>query len=77
MMTSPDILAKYSTGAQDELRRVTECFPFRISSYYRNLIRFSGDPIWRQAVPDLRELEDLEGLEDPLAKRLSLPCRTL
>lgn len=77
MMTSPDILAKYSTGAQDELRRVTECFPFRISSYYRNLIRFSGDPIWRQAVPDLRELEDLEGLEDPLAEEALSPVPNL
>lgn len=43
-----------------------EFFQARINPYYLSLIRYPGDPIWLQAVPDGVELEDMEGIEDPL-----------
>ena len=41
-------------------------FQARINPYYLNLIKYPGDPIWLQCVPDAIELEDLNGVEDPL-----------
>ena len=43
-----------------------EFFQARINPYYLSLIRYPGDPIWLQCVPDKLELEDLDGFEDPL-----------
>jgi lysine 2,3-aminomutase len=37
----------------------------------RGRLRYPGDPMWRQFVPDVLELEDSEGQEDPLAEE---PC---
>ena len=41
-------------------------FQARINPYYLSLIRYPGDPIWKQCVPDNKELEDLDGFTDPL-----------
>ncbi|MDP4190003.1 MAG: KamA family radical SAM protein [Bacteroidota bacterium] len=41
-------------------------FQARINPYYLSLIRYPGDPIWRQCVPDRAELEDYDAFEDPL-----------
>src|SRR3989339_2258283 len=43
-----------------------EFFQARINPYYLGLIRYPGDPIWKQCVPDKAELDDLDGFEDPL-----------
>ncbi len=43
-----------------------EFFQARINPYYLSLIRYPGDPIWLQSVPDGVELEDMDGFEDPL-----------
>jgi lysine 2,3-aminomutase len=53
------------------LETVAARYPVRISPHYLSLIREPGDPIWRQCVPDPRELED-DQLPDPLdEERLS------
>jgi lysine 2,3-aminomutase len=42
-------------------------FQARINPYYLSLIRHQGDPIWRQCVPDIEELDDIDGFAaDPL-----------
>ena len=43
-----------------------EFFQARINPYYLSLIRYPGDPIWKQCVPDKKELDDMDGFEDPL-----------
>jgi lysine 2,3-aminomutase len=43
-----------------------EFFQARINPYYLGLIRYPGDPIWLQCVPDKLELRDFEAEEDPL-----------
>jgi len=43
-----------------------EFFQARINPYYLGLIRYPGDPIWLQCVPDKQELKDFEAEEDPL-----------
>ncbi len=41
-------------------------FQARINPYYLSLIRYPGDPIWQQCVPNQVELEDYDAFEDPL-----------
>jgi len=50
-----------------------EFFQARINPYYLSLIREPGDPIWRQCVPDVKELEDLDGYDDPLQEDAMSP----
>jgi lysine 2,3-aminomutase len=47
------------------LQTVADRYPQRITPYYFGLIREPGDPIWRQCVPDSRELADTQQ-SDPL-----------
>lgn len=46
--------------------RLAHFFQARINPYYLSLIRYPGDPIWKQCVPDQAELEDYDAFEDPL-----------
>ena len=46
--------------------RLDKFFQARINPYYLSLIRYPGDPIWLQCVPDERELDTLHGYDDPL-----------
>ncbi len=46
---------------------VEEKYPLKITPYYLNLIEQVGDPIWKQVVPDSRELNGA-GFVDPLAE---------
>lgn len=46
--------------------RLEDFFQARINPYYLSLIRYPGDPIWLQCVPNEVELEDLNAAEDPL-----------
>ena len=41
----------------ERLRQAAENFEFRISPAMVDLINAPGDPIWRQYVPDLQELD--------------------
>jgi lysine 2,3-aminomutase len=51
---------------KDTAERLDKHFHTRINPYYLGLIRYPGDPIWIQCVPDEKELIE-DGLpEDPL-----------
>jgi lysine 2,3-aminomutase len=56
---------------------VASLYPFRIPPYYLNLIQKVGGPLWRQAVPDIQELVDPVGLEDPLDEEAHSPVPNL
>ncbi|MBW2016632.1 MAG: KamA family radical SAM protein [Deltaproteobacteria bacterium] len=65
-ITSPDELpAHLATG---DLSEVTARYPMRINPYYLGLIKEKGDGLYEQAVPDLREIRDTRGFEDPLGE---------
>ncbi|NVN89528.1 MAG: KamA family radical SAM protein [Desulfuromonadales bacterium] len=55
------------------LPSVTAVYPFRVSPSYAGLIQKQGDAIWRQCIPDVRELEDTEQCADPLAETALSP----
>lgn len=53
--------------------QLDEFFQARINPYYLSLIRYPGDPIWLQCVPDKKELEDFDADEDPLMEDAMSP----
>src|SRR5436853_2623004 len=57
----------------ERLRQAAENFEFRISPAMVDLIQSPGDPIWRQYVPDLQELEVHDGMVDSLAEDAHSP----
>jgi lysine 2,3-aminomutase len=48
------------------VEKVVSRYPMLINPYYLGLIKEGGDSLFRQAVPDIREIEDARGYEDPL-----------
>jgi lysine 2,3-aminomutase len=61
----------------DKLKAVIKKYPMRINPYYLSLIKTKDDAIWKQCVPDTKELEDQEGLDDPLCEELNSPVSTI
>src|SRR5438046_196908 len=61
----------------ERLRQAAENFEFRISPAVVDLIKSPGDPIWRQYVPDLQELEVHDGMVDSLAEDAHSPVPTI
>ncbi len=57
----------------ERLQQAADNFEFRISPAMAELIREPGDPIWRQYVPDLQELEVVDGMVDSLNEDADSP----
>jgi len=75
-VTTPEQLAQELELDLEQLEAVHAVYPLRISRYYLELIKKHGLSLWRQAVPDIQELENGNGLIDPLdEENLSpVPC---
>ena len=58
---------------KEKLEAVIKKYPMRINPYYQSLIKKKDDAIWKQCIPDVQELEDPEGLEDPLCEERDSP----
>jgi lysine 2,3-aminomutase len=65
-VSSADQLVEKFGIKKEIAERLDDFFHARINPYYLSLIRYPGDPIWLQCVPDEVELEDLNAAEDPL-----------
>jgi lysine 2,3-aminomutase len=72
-IVSPEELSTRFVFDVAKLVQVTKCYPMRISPYYLSLVQHVGDPIWRQCVPDVLELEDDSQLNDPLCEEHQSP----
>ena len=75
-ITSPPTLPATSSDPIDLTagqRAVASIYPCKVSGYYAGLITSPGDPIWRQCMPDPRELEDDHQAADPLAEGVLSP----
>ncbi|HXE57800.1 MAG TPA: KamA family radical SAM protein [Gemmatimonadales bacterium] len=57
----------------DRLRRAAENFEFRISPAMVDLIKEPNDPIWRQYVPSVDELDIVDGIVDSLNEDADSP----
>lgn len=68
-ITSLEDLAKRFPIDVNALGPVVTRYPLRITSYYLGLVQEPGDPVWRQCVPDVRELENGGFSVDPLREQ--------
>jgi lysine 2,3-aminomutase len=76
-ITSPRELAGLLGTEEDGVQAVIERYPMRINPYYGSLIKDRGDPIYLQCVPDIQEIADQRGYEDPLNEEGLSPVRGL
>jgi len=77
-ITFPDALARVLAVDAQAMARVAEKYPLCINPYFFSLIKEPGDPLWRQAVPDIAELDqDNDLTPDPLAEEPQSPVPNL
>lgn len=76
-LTNPEQLSSCLAVSRTEISRVTNIYPMRINPYYLSLIKQPGDVFWRQAIPDLQELNDTVCFEDPLNEENLSPVPNL
>ncbi|MEK7263287.1 MAG: KamA family radical SAM protein [Bacteroidota bacterium] len=57
--------------------RLNKLFHIRINPYYLSLIRYPGDPIWLQCIPDEKELLEDGFPEDPLNEDRDSPVQSI
>jgi len=74
----PDTSEEY----RQKLKKVSEVYPIRINAYFKEQIKAKDDPLWKQVVPTLEELDDfLSGEEmlepDPLNEEKDMPVPQL
>jgi lysine 2,3-aminomutase len=55
------------------LQEAVDNFEFRVSPAMVDLIKEPGDPIWRQYIPELAELDVVDGVPDPLNEDADSP----
>ncbi|MCC7158917.1 MAG: KamA family radical SAM protein [Ignavibacteria bacterium] len=65
-ISSVDQLVEKFSINREVAEKLDDFFQARINPYYLSLIRYPGDPIWLQAVPEEVELYDIDAAEDPL-----------
>jgi lysine 2,3-aminomutase len=76
-ITKPgDLTRKYGIDPQP-LEEVAEQYPMRVNPYYLGLIKEVDDPIWRQAVPSVKEVHDSVCYADPLEEENQSPVPNL
>jgi len=65
-ISSPKQLAELLGVPEKELKLVCSKYPARINPYYLSLIKEKNDPIYKQCIPTIQEIQDDFGDEDPL-----------
>jgi lysine 2,3-aminomutase len=76
-ITTLDGLQEHLDCDNNALTDVIANFPMRINPYFLKLIQYPGDPLWKQAVPDIAEINDGICLEDPLDEENLSPVPNL
>ncbi len=76
-ITSLDELSRFLPVDVELLHPVTDRYPLRVTRSYLNLIREKEDPVWRQCVPDRRELNQDNFSIDPLNENGFAPIKGL
>lgn len=65
-ITTPEALPESFGIDAPALQEVVARYPMRINPYYFGLIKDKGDAIYRQSIPQIPEIRDERGLDDPL-----------
>lgn len=67
---------------REKLKKVAELYPIRINKYFLDQLKDKDDPLWKQVIPSVEELDDLLNLEeelvaDPLREEDDMPVPEL
>lgn len=73
----PEDIAEHFGLELEEVRKIGRAFKIQITPYYASLIKKKGDPIYKQVVPDLAELAENSGQDDPLEEDLDSPVPSI
>lgn len=65
--TVNEVLKRFGANLK-EIHKVKRVYPMKVSPYYLSLIKAKDDPIWKQCIPDIKELEDHLNIDDPLSE---------
>ncbi len=76
-VSSPELLAQELNIERDSLERVCRVYPIFINRYFLERIKESGASLFKQVVPDPRELIDQNGIDDPLSESNYSPVRCI
>ncbi len=76
-ITTYHALKKHLNCDNNALKEVIANFPMRINPYYFQLLNSPQDPLWKQAVPDIAELNDQVCIADPLGEENLSPVPNL
>ncbi len=76
-LSKPEEIAQAFGLNVEDVRKLEKSFKIRITPYYASLIKEKGDPIYRQVVPDLAELDENSGISDPLAEDEDSPVPSI
>ncbi|MFZ5564546.1 MAG: KamA family radical SAM protein [Thermodesulfobacteriota bacterium] len=72
-VTDPRGLPARLAVAADDAAAVCRTYPMAVNPYYLSLIQEPGDPLWKQVIPDPRELADTLTDDDPLTETAQSP----
>ena len=59
------------------INEVVRYYPMRINPYYLSLIKKWQGPIWKQSIPDIKEIADTPYQADPLAEESLSPVSSI
>ena len=65
-ITDSKKLQKFFKIDASEIDKVIQRYPMSANPYYVSLIKKKDDPIWKQCIPDKKEISDRDGERDPL-----------
>jgi len=74
--SAKDLVERFNFD-REQAERLNKLFHIRVNPYYLSLIRYPGDPIWLQCIPDKVELEDQNAPEDPLNEDADSPVPSI
>lgn len=60
-----------------DVEKIKKEFDIKINPYYLSLIKEKGDPIYKQVVPDMRELDNNGLFQDPLSEDRDSPVTNI
>ncbi|MBC8458736.1 MAG: lysine 2,3-aminomutase, partial [Deltaproteobacteria bacterium] len=72
-ITTPEDLATRIEIDEREITHIISRYPMCINPYYLSLIKNKGDGIFKQAIPDIREITEENGFGDPLNEEALSP----
>ena len=76
-ITKSTDIAEMPVMMNKDIDSVIRQYPMRLSPYFFNLVKTAPDPLGKQVIPDIRELEPDLMSEDPLHEETQSPVKSL